>query len=118
MDARTSRQQKRISQRQEQQVADALDGRTQPASGATRLGGGSDVRSEEHAVECKYTNKKQYSLKQADLLKIRKTALQRGLLRPVMAIDFPNAVNPHGLPDRYVVIPWNDYIALLEEQKS
>ena len=117
MDARTSHRQKRISRKQEQDVADDLGGRTQPASGGTRHGGGSDVRAEDHVVECKYTDKKQYTLKHSDLQKIARTGLQRGLATPVMAIDFPNSVNPRGLPERYAVLRWNDFLALLENQK-
>lgn len=91
MDARTSRRQKRISKRQEEKAAADLGGRTQANSGATRLGGGGDVRVlGQTRVECKYTENCSYTLKLSELLKLRKQA-QKALEEPVFQIQYRGA---------------------------
>ncbi len=87
MDAFRSRRQKKVSQKQERSVAETLGGRTQAASGATRMGGGADVRAAGYRIECKYTEKDVYSLKQSDLRKL-KTQAARTLEQPVMQLAF------------------------------
>lgn len=87
MDARRSRRQKKISLKQENSVAEAMGGRTQAASGGTRLGGGADVRAPGFRIECKYTEKDTYSLKRADLQKLKLQAA-RTLEQPVMQLAF------------------------------
>lgn len=101
MDARTGRRQKRISRQQEQRVAKSLDGRTQAASGATRLGGGGDVRAPGMRVECKFTEKISYSLKLSDWEKVRNHAI-KSLEQPIMQIGFCRM----GRFDLYAVIQW------------
>lgn len=88
MDARTNRRQKRISKRQETRVAAAVGGRTQAGSGAAPSSGGGDVRVLGHTrIECKYTEKDYYTLKLADLKKL-KTQATRALEQPVFQIHF------------------------------
>jgi hypothetical protein len=89
MDAYRAKRQKRISLQQENRVAQELEGRTQAASGATRLGGGADVRADGVRVECKYTEGTSYSLKRSDWKKLCKQAL-RSLEEPVMQLWFKN----------------------------
>ena len=75
MNAKTSRRQKRISRVQEAKTAADLGGRTMANSGATRMGGGGDVRViGKYRVECKYTEKATYNLKLVELEKLRKQA--------------------------------------------
>jgi len=109
-----SRRQKRISKRQENQTAADLGGRTQANSGATRLGGGADVRVIGNArIECKYTEKSFYVLTYADLEKLRTQAIKT-LEEPIFQIAFKNR---QGRFDRYVVIPlygaWDDKFEIL-----
>lgn len=103
MDARTGRRQKRISKRQERQVATDLKGRTQANSGATRLGGGADVRVlGDTRVECKYTENAQYVLRLLELEKLNKQAIQ-SLEEPVLQFAF---CDRSGRFDRYAVVKW------------
>lgn len=74
MDARRRRGIKKASLRQERQTAEDIGGRTQANSGATRMGGGADVRGSGMRVECKFTEKDQYTLKFSELEKLRKQA--------------------------------------------
>jgi hypothetical protein len=95
------RRQKRISKRQENQAAADLGGRTQANSGATRMGGGADVRVPGHTrLECKYTEKSFYVLKWADLEKLRVQAIQV-IEEPVFQIAFQDRL---GRFDRYAII--------------
>lgn len=88
MDARTGRRQKRISRMQEKRVAAALGGKTQANSGATRLGGGGDVRViGETRVECKFTEASSFSLKLTELKKLQKEAIS-ALEEPVFNFEF------------------------------
>jgi hypothetical protein len=97
-----SRRQKRISKRQENQAAADLGGRTQANSGATRLGGGADVRVLGSArIECKFTSKSFYVLTYDDLEKLRVQAV-KSLETPVFQIAFQDNL---GRFDKYAVIP-------------
>lgn len=90
MDARTSKQQRRISRRQERHLAEDLGGRVQPASGALP-GAKGDVRAMGVVrAEAKYTSKDSYSLKLQDLEKIIDEA---GLERAVMQLCFMDRSN-------------------------
>lgn len=85
MDARISRQQKRISRRQEQRMARDIGGRTQPASGALPNAKG-DVRAMDFMRgEAKFTAKDHYILKKSDLDKIKEEA---GLEKSVLQLAF------------------------------
>ncbi len=97
MDARTGRRQKRISRKQEENIAAKLGGRTQANSGATRLGGGGDVRVRgKMRVECKYTEGREYVLKLADLDKLKKHA-NSAAEQPVFLFEFrsPGSTHPN-----------------------
>ncbi len=75
MDNRTGRRQKRLSKQQEEKTAAELGGRTQANSGATRMGGGGDVRIQgKYRIECKFTEGPRYTLKLSDLEKLKKQA--------------------------------------------
>lgn len=88
MDARQRRSIKKASLRQEKQTADDIGGRTQANSGATRLGGGADVRLPgQMRIECKFTEKDFYVLKLKELEKLRKQANQN-LEVPVFQFAF------------------------------
>jgi hypothetical protein len=95
-----SRQQKR-SQLQERRIAEDVGGRVQAGSGSSWQAK-SDVRVQ-GAIRCeaKYTEKKTYSLKLADLLKIRDEAIRGGLETPVMQVEF--VIGP-GASMKYAVI--------------
>lgn len=89
MDAVTARRQKKMSQQQEQKVAEDLGGRTVAGSGAGRTSGGGDVRKRsEIRVECKFTEKNFYVLQLSDLVKIRNQAIMGGVELPVLQIRF------------------------------
>lgn len=87
MNAYRSARQKKISLKQEKAVAKEMGGRTQAASGATRMGGGADVRAPGYRIECKYTEKSTYSIKKSDLHKLKEQAA-RTLEQPVMQLAF------------------------------
>jgi hypothetical protein len=104
MDARQSKRGKRISLRQEKQTAADLGGRTMAASGATRLGGGADVRvMGKTRIECKFTEKDRYYLKLSELDKLRRQA-NKSLEYPVFQFAFHY---PNGTMSKYAVIPWD-----------
>lgn len=104
MDSRQSRRGKRISFQQEKRAAAELGGKTMAASGATRLGGGGDVRViGKTRVECKFTEKDSYTLRYDDLRKLQKQAT-KVLEFPVLQFAFRY---PNGRLNRYAVIPWN-----------
>lgn len=65
------------SQRQEQDWADDIDGRTTPGSGNT-WSRKNDVRSDRWSLELKTTAAKQYSLKAADLRIAERNAIMDG----------------------------------------
>lgn len=102
MDARTSRRQKRLSKQQEASIAHQVSGRTQANSGATRLGGGGDVRGNGLRIECKYTENQTYNLSYKDLEKVRKQAIKT-LEWPVFLFGFRDA---RGSLETYCVIQW------------
>jgi hypothetical protein len=95
---------KKTSNKQERRVASELGGSTQANSGATRLGGGSDVRvARDTRCECKFTSKVSYTLKQADLKKIKVEALRGGLEDPVLHFAFRDRLGR--MLERYAVTP-------------
>lgn len=92
--------QKKISNKQERDVAQELNLKTMPASGATRHGG-ADARSVgKIRVECKYTDSDKYTLKLADLLKLRNQAIRGGLEEPIFQVWF-RTVNS----GKYAIVP-------------
>lgn len=91
---------KKASLRQEQKVAEAVGGRTQAASGGTRLGGGGDVRADGLRIECKLTEKDSFSLKLKELLKLQDQAYG-ALEEPVFQFSF---LDRAGRRESYVVV--------------
>lgn len=103
MDAVTSKRQKKMSQRQEEKVAEDIGGRLVAGSGAGRTSGGGDVRRRaELRVECKVTEKDYFVLQYSDLDKIRRQAIAGGLEHPVLHLRF--AV-PRSMVVEYAVEP-------------
>lgn len=101
MDARQSSRGKRISQQQEKRAAADLGGRTQAASGGTRMGGGGDVRvMGDVKVECKVTEASVFVIKKSELDKIRLEAAKT-LEEPIMQFAFRDKT---GRLDRYAVV--------------
>lgn len=112
MDARQSKRGKRISLKQERQTAIDLGGKTMAASGATRLGGGADVRvMGKTRIECKFTEKSVYVLKLSELDKLRRQA-NKSLEYPVFQFAFRH---PNGTMSKYAVIPWDIELGLHAE---
>lgn len=116
MDAVTSKRQKKMSQRQERQVAQDIGGRTVAGSGAGRTSGGSDVRKRgEFRVECKVTEKPYFILTYVDLCKIRDQAIKGGLEMPVFQIRF---AIPRSRAYDFAVIPSEfDEVAISTDRK-
>lgn len=103
MDARQSRRGKRISLQQEKRAAAQLGGKTMAASGATRLGGGGDVRvMGKTRLECKITEKDTYTLRYVELEKVRKQAI-KSLESPLFQFGFRHT---NGRTTSFAVIPW------------
>lgn len=104
MNRRQIKRIKKISQAQEKRAANELGGKTMAASGATRLGGGGDVRvMSKTRLECKFTENDSYRLCYSDLRKVRKQAF-KALESPVLQFAFYcNGRKKHA----YAVIPWN-----------
>lgn len=104
---------KKISKRQEELVAEELGASTQANSGATKHGG-ADVRDlGVLRIECKFTEKKSYSLKLSELEKVRLQAIKGGLEEPVMQINFRDIRT--GSDKRFAVIPWSTYLLYREQ---
>lgn len=74
--ARTNQQ--RRSRRQERLIAKDIGGKEQPASGASWSAKGDVRKTGDLRIEAKYTDKDFFSLKLADVLKIRNEALMGG----------------------------------------
>jgi Holliday junction resolvase len=62
---------------QGRKLAKALGGKVQPGSGSVWYAK-ADVKSQRYAIECKYTDKQQYTLKLAEIDKLRREALFEG----------------------------------------
>lgn len=114
MDTFRSARQKKISQKQEKAVAKEMGGRTQAASGATRMGGGADVRAPGYRIECKYTEKSVYGIKKSDLHKLKEQAA-RTLEQPVMQLAF---VDTRGRRTEFAITKAGNTVAYLCKAKS
>lgn len=104
---------KRKSLLQERRVAEEIDGKVQPGSGAPKFYKG-DVRKEgDLRVECKTTASKSYSLKLAELDKIRSEAVVGGEESWALQVEF----KPDGAVagKRFAVIDWYEYVQLREK---
>lgn len=85
-------------------AARSYGGRATPASGSGDVKG--DVYTENELIECKHTERKSYSLKVADLLKLARQAIMVGR-RMVLEVEF---TDPMGLrPVRFVVLNKDEY---------
>lgn len=107
---KTLRKAKKTSQKQEQDIAEELGGRTQPGSGSQR-GAKGDVRKKgELRVEAKFTTAESFSLKLDELYKI---AGECGAgEKAVLVIDYldPGTRRPK---DRFAVVHFQDLKELL-----
>lgn len=100
-----SRSYRKQADKQEKRVAKQVGGRTTIASGQTPIDKG-DVRSDTVRVECKYTDKKSYTLKVDDLVKV--AAQSTGDQIPLFYIEF----RENG--EAYYVVPEAWFLQLLE----
>jgi hypothetical protein len=97
---------RKISTAQEKRAARDIGGYPQAASGACRHGGGGDARAcGKTRVECKFTEKHQYNLTLANLLKIEEQA-RRALEVPILQLGFRNI---YGQMDLYAIMRWQDF---------
>jgi hypothetical protein len=95
------------SQRQERQLAKNLNGSVNSGSGNGWLRK-ADVRTEQELFELKITDKKSYSLKDAELDKLTDQALIDGRI-PVFMVEFKSTGNS------WVILSKNDYLMMREE---
>jgi hypothetical protein len=121
MDARTSKMQKRISNKQERRMAKDLGGRVQPASGAMKNAKGDVRKLGVVRGEAKYTSKESFILKKSELEKIvNEAGLERAVLqlcfigratnRPVATFAiFPCEPAIIGKPDETQWAEWQTY---------
>lgn len=101
---------KRLSQRQEVDIAEELGWRTQPGSGNQR-GAKGDVRGKNIGrVEAKFTQAASFALKYDELQKIAGECT--GFEKPVFVIDFLEP-GTRKLRDRYAVFQFDDIKELL-----
>jgi hypothetical protein len=75
----------RRSRRQERRIANRVQGRTQPASGATPWRK-QDVRQSDFLIEAKFTDRGSYSIKASEWERMRRNALLDGR-RPMLVVE-------------------------------
>lgn len=103
---------KKLSQKQERQVMADLGGRTQPASGA-KPGHKGDGRLYGHLrMEAKFTLAESYSLKLAELAKLRSEC--EDMEAPVMVLDFKDRSTGRE-KDRWAIFPYAMLLELLKK---
>lgn len=111
-----SRRKKSI--RQEQRVADRLEGRTTPGSGsgwATK----NDVKTSDLSLEIKYTDKKSYSLKRVDLERAERQALMDSGREFAFVVGFGSVLNGTSMKiDREYVVVSREYFEYLRGQSG
>jgi hypothetical protein len=100
-----SKESRRQATKQEKRVAKSVKGRPTIASGQTPIDKG-DVKSEQVRIECKYTDKKSYSLKAEDLRKIANAS--KGNQIPLFYVEFRE------FGESYYVVPEGWFLELLE----
>lgn len=100
-----SKSTRRQADRQEKRVASDLGARQTIASGQTPVDKG-DVRSDTVRVECKYTDKKSFSLKATELKKIANAA--QGNQIPLFFVEFRE------FGQSYYIVPEGWFLQLLE----
>lgn len=79
--------QNRRSRQQEKKLAKGSGGRVQAGSGSSWRAP-QDIKTDEHLVQVKYTDKDSYPLKVLDLIQIATDAYRCGKT-PVLIVDFP-----------------------------
>lgn len=94
------------SQRQERRLAKELGGSVNSGSGNGWVRKG-DVRAPDELWECKITDAKSYSLKDAELIKNYNHALMDGLMS-IFMIEFKSSGNS------WVILSKDDYMTLRE----
>lgn len=95
------------SQRQERQLAKALDGSVNSGSGNGWVRKG-DVRTPDELFELKITDAKSYSLKDAELNKNYTQALMDGRI-PIFMVEFKSSGNS------WIIMSKDDYLTLRSE---
>ena len=100
-----SKSTRRQADKQEKRVAKNLGARQTIASGQTPIDKG-DVRSDTVRVECKYTDKKSYSLKAEELQKIANQS--EGDQIPLFYVEFRKQ------GQAYYIVPEDWFIQMLE----
>lgn len=103
------------SDKQEKVVAEYLNGRKTPNSGATAFDKG-DVLTEDLLIECKTKTKesKSHSIKKEWILNLMKECISMGKEHWVLIFDF----GTQKLHDQYVIIPINYYKELREARDN
>lgn len=91
-------------------MAKDLGGRTQPGSG-NQWHSKADVKTPDHLVECKYTEKASYSLKAVELEKLLVEAMKASK-EPILCIQFCHPKTKR----QFGVLPWEDVLSLLQER--
>lgn len=99
------RNMRRISQLGEKQTATDVNGKRQPASGATTFAKG-DVKCPDWLIERKDTSNKSYSLKISTLETIRLQAIEQDK-NPVLQIKFLEH------DTSFAIIPWFKFLGLI-----
>jgi uncharacterized membrane protein len=102
---------KKVSLKQEVEVNELLGARTQPGSGNQRGAKGDGRRVGDIRTEQKFTVAESFSLKLEELWKIASEAHHGEM--PVFVIDYKEP-GTSKLRDRFVVLPFNDVMELLE----
>jgi len=99
------RRQRRLSQKQEAEIADALGARVQPASGALPGSKGDGRRKDVLRFEAKFTQAQSFVVRLDELHKIASEC--HGRERPVLVLDFKEK-DTGKLRDRFAVVRFED----------
>lgn len=99
------RRQKRLSQKQEIEIATALGGYVQPASGSLPGAKGDGRRKDVLRFEAKFTQANSFQLQLDELYKIASEC--HGRERPVLVLDFKEKTTGK-LRDRFAVVRFED----------
>lgn len=109
------RKRKRLSEKQEVELAGLLNARTQPGSGNQR-GAKGDIRLKgQLRLEAKFTMAESFSLKLEELEKIESEC--GAFEKPAIVVDFKQQ-GTGALRARYVVVPFNDYQELRDAARK
>ncbi len=100
---------KRASKLQERQVAEDINGRVQPGSGAPDFYKGDVRKDQKLRVECKTTYAKSYHLRLQELQKIKSEALRGGDEYWAMQVEFQTQTGGK----QFAVIDWETFLYFL-----